>query len=137
MTYQFYEQLPQDAQMIREEVFIKEQGFQIEFDDIDHHCLHLVLYKDNKPVGCARMYDENGQMILGRIAVLKTYRHLHLGTQILEILENKAKELGYHSVYLSAQVRASDFYKKNGYIRYGEEYLDEYCPHCHMKKDIE
>ncbi|MCD7949115.1 MAG: GNAT family N-acetyltransferase [Erysipelotrichaceae bacterium] len=136
MTYQFYNQLPLDAKMIREEVFIKEQGFQNEFDDIDQHCFHLVIYIDHQPVGCARMYEENQQMILGRIAVLKSYRHLHLGSCILEILENKAIELGYHSIYLSAQVRASDFYLKNGYIRYGKEYLDEYCPHCHMKKDI-
>ena len=91
---------------------------------------------DKEPVGTARMFDEEGTMILGRIAVLKEYRHLHIGSQILQALENKAKELGYHEVVLSAQVRAKSFYEKNGYVCFGEEYLDEYCPHIHMKKMI-
>ena len=82
------------------------------------------------------MFDDHGQMTLGRIAVLKEARHLHIGSFILQTLELKAKELGYHEVVLSAQLRASDFYRKNGYIAYGDEYLDEHCPHVQMKKEI-
>ncbi len=136
MKFQFYNELPQEAQMIRTKVFVEEQGFENEFDDIDNSCLHLVVYQDDKAIGCARMFDENGKMILGRIAVLKDARHLHIGSFILQTLENKAKELGYSEVVLSAQVRASDFYRKNGYQMFGEEYLDEYCPHIQMKKII-
>lgn len=134
MKFQFYNELVEDAKMIREKVFVEEQGFENEFDDIDLSCLHLVVYNDNQPIGCARMFDEKGVMILGRIAVLKEARHLHIGSQILQLLEAKAKELGYHEVLLSAQSRVRQFYEKNGYIAYGEEYLDEYCPHRHMKK---
>lgn len=136
MRFQFYNYLPQEAKMIREKVFVEEQGFENEFDDIDSTCLHLVIFQNHQPVGCARMFDDQGEMILGRIAVLKEYRHLHLGSYILQCLENKAKELKYTRVILSAQVRASHFYLKNDYEAYGEEYLDEYCPHIHMKKDI-
>ena len=136
MKYQFYNELPDDAKMIREKVFIDEQGFENEFDDIDHHCLHLVIYQENQPVGCARMFEDNHQMIFGRIAVLKDYRHLHLGSEILQHLETKAKELGFQTVCLSAQVQATNFYLKNGYQAYGEEYLDEFCPHIHMQKQI-
>jgi len=136
MRFQFYNSLPQEAKIIREKVFIEEQGFQNEFDDIDSSCIHLVIFNEDKPVGCARMFDENGKMILGRIAVLKEYRHLHLGSYILQCLEDKARELKYTEVILSAQIRATDFYRKNGYIAYGEQYLDEYCPHIHMKKVI-
>lgn len=136
MKFVFYNELHEDARMMREKVFMQEQGFENEFDDIDQTCLHLVVYKDGKPIGVARMFDENHDMILGRIAVLKEYRHLHIGSDILNVLETKAKELNYHTVILSAQVRAMPFYKKNGYQAYGEEYLDEYCPHMHMKKMI-
>lgn len=136
MDILFFETLPTDAKMIREKVFMEEQGFQNEFDDIDFKALHLVLYQEQKPVGCARMFEEDGTMTLGRIAVLKEYRHLHLGSLILQHLERKAKELGFHKTQLSAQVRASDFYMKNGYAKEGEEYLDEYCPHIHMVKMI-
>ena len=135
MKYQFYNQLPKDAKFIREEVFMKEQGFLNEFDDIDSRCLHLVI-GDEKPIGCARMYEENDNMVLGRIAILKEYRHLHLGSYILQILEHKAKEMCYSKVILSAQVRVKPFYKKNGYQEDGDEYLDEFWPHVHMYKDI-
>lgn len=137
MKYQFYNELHEDAKMIRQKVFVEEQGFENEFDDIDHHCLHLVVYKEDKPIGCARMFDENGLMTLGRIAVLKEARHLHIGSYILSVLEEKAQSLGYHEVVLSVQLRASEFYSKNGYSAYGDEYLDEFCPHVHMKKNID
>ena len=71
MKFQFYKELPQAAKIIRTKVFMQEQGFENEFDDIDQHCLHLVIFKDDKPVGCARMFEENQQMVLGRIAFLK------------------------------------------------------------------
>ena len=71
MKYQFYENLPAQAKLIREKVFVEEQGFENEFDKRDSACLHLVVFKDDKAVGCARMFDDHGQMTLGRIAVLK------------------------------------------------------------------
>lgn len=134
MNYQFFNVLPIEAKMIREQVFVEEQGFQNEFDDIDARSWHLVIYDYHTPIGCARMYDENGVVIFGRIAVIKEKRHKHLGSYILHELEKKARELGYLEAMLSAQVNAKAFYEKNGYVAYGEEYLDEFCPHIHMKK---
>ncbi len=137
MKYQFYNHLPIEAKSIREKVFVEEQGFENEFDDIDSICIHLVVFDDcNEAVGCARMYEEDRVMVLGRIAVIKDKRELHLGSQILNQLELKAKELGFKQTKLSAQVRASQFYIKNGYMKQGEEYLDEYCPHINMKKEL-
>ena len=136
MQYQFYNQLPKEAQEIRQKVFVEEQGFENEFDERDHDCFHFVLFNNHQQIGCARMYEENQAMVLGRIAILKEYRHHHYGTCILQCLENKAKEMHFSQVVLSAQVRASEFYKKNGYIPFGQEYLDEYCPHIHMKKEL-
>jgi hypothetical protein len=37
---------------------------------------------------------------------------------------------------LSAQVRVRPFYEKLGYTASGDEYLDEYCPHIHMEKEL-
>ncbi|MEG0453517.1 MAG: GNAT family N-acetyltransferase, partial [Coprobacillus sp.] len=78
MKYQFYNELNQDARKIREAVFVEEQGFKNEFDDIDNHCLHLVIYENNQAIGCARMYQKDKTMVLGRIAVIKSKRELHL-----------------------------------------------------------
>ena len=37
---------------------------------------------------------------------------------------------------LSGQVRVAGFYEKLGYIKQGETYLDEGCPHIWMKKNL-
>ena len=49
--------LPDDARLIREMVFVKEQGFEDEFDDQDAAATHLVLYGDDgTPMGTGRFF---------------------------------------------------------------------------------
>ena len=42
MKTQIYSTLPQEARRIREEVFVREQGFENEFDETDQRAFHLV-----------------------------------------------------------------------------------------------
>ena len=128
--------LSEDEKMIRETVFIEEQKFEIEFDDTDDIATHIVMYLDNHPVGCCRLYKQENEYHIGRIAVLKLYRGKGYGEKILLNAERVAKEKGADSISLSAQVRASGFYEKLGYKKHGEIYFDEYCEHIAMKKDI-
>ena len=62
---------------------------------------NLVIYDYRTPVGCARMFDEKGDIVFGRIAVIPEKRHKHLGSYILHELEKKARELGYPKAKLS------------------------------------
>lgn len=128
--------LSEDEKLIRETVFIEEQKFKIEFDDTDDIATHIVMYIDNNPVGCCRLYKQENEYHIGRIAVLKPYRGKGYGEKILLNTERVAKEKGADSISLSAQVRASGFYEKLGYKKHGEIYFDEYCEHIAMKKDI-
>ena len=128
--------LSEDEKMIRETVFIEEQKFKIEFDDTDDIATHIVMYLDNQPVGCCRLFKQDNEYHIGRIAVLKPYRGKGYGEKILLNAERVAKEKGADSISLSAQVRASGFYEKLGYKKHGEIYFDEYCEHIAMKKDI-
>ena len=128
--------LSEDEKFIRETVFIEEQNFKVEFDDTDDIATHIVMYLDNQPVGCCRLYKQENEYHIGRIAILKPYRGKGFGEKILLEAEKTAKEKGADCISLSAQVRASGFYEKLGYIKYGEIYFDEYCEHIAMKKDI-
>lgn len=128
--------LSEDEKMIRETVFIEEQKFKIEFDDTDDIATHIVMYLDNHPVGCCRLYKQENEYHIGRIAVLKPYRGKGYGEKILLEAEKVAKKMGADCINLSAQVRASGFYEKLGYKKHGEIYFDEYCEHIAMKKDI-
>ena len=121
---------------VRKKVFIEEQGFaeETEFDDIDGMAHHLLAYDDGRAVATARLFDEGQGFHCGRICILKESRGKNLGLILMSEIDKKAKELGATSLELSAQVRAVPFYERAGYLKYGEEYLDEHCPHIMMKK---
>lgn len=123
---------------IRQEVFVEEQGFSGEFDDIDNKAVHAVIYVDGEPAAAGRAFFENDpkEIHIGRICVLPQFRKNGLGSEVMSVLEEEAVKLGASSAVLSAQVRASDFYKKLGYTAFGNEYYDEYCPHVSMRKTL-
>lgn len=96
-----------DAKIIRQRVFVEEQGFENEFDEIDDFAYHLVVYQNNQAVATGRMYPKDDKiMILGRIATIKDYRKKGFGRIVVQELEKKASELGYLTVQLSAQQQA-------------------------------
>ncbi|HHX71050.1 MAG TPA: GNAT family N-acetyltransferase, partial [Gallicola sp.] len=55
--YKFFSKLNKDIIKIREEVFIKEQEFNDEFDEIDENSLHILYYYNENPVATARLYE--------------------------------------------------------------------------------
>lgn len=123
--------------MIREIVFIEEQGFINEFDEIDSEAIHVLVYADGEPAATGRLFqseDEQDFYIIGRVAVLSNYRKSGLGSKVMDFLEDKAREIGATGIKLSAQCQAKGFYKKRGYEERGEVYQDEGCPHILMIK---
>lgn len=131
-----FDHLPEEAKKIREEVFVKEQGFREEFDGIDEMAIHIVLFDGEKAVGTCRLFSHDSQpdYHVGRVAVTANCRGRGLGKMLMDAAEEKVRDLGGASITLSGQVRVSDFYEKLGYCRQGEEYLDEGCPHVKMTK---
>ncbi len=138
MEVKVFDCLPEEAYKIREEVFIFEQGFVNELDDIDKIATHIVLYIDKEPVGTCRVFfdKELEEYLIGRVAVLKKHRGKSLGAKIIAEAEKQIVKKGGKSAVLSAQDRAKDFYKKQGYTVFGELHYDEGCPHVWMKKDL-
>lgn len=131
--------LQKDGSMIREEVFMKEQGFQDEFDDIDARAYHVVVYLDGVPVGTGRLFTDDPtrkKWTVGRIAVRKDARKHNLGRTILTVLEEQCRTMGGERIQLSAQCQARPFYEKCAYTASGEVYMDEHCPHIHMEKAL-
>lgn len=121
--------------VVREDVFMREQGFQNEFDETDNTCWHLALSVDGRTVGCARIFpEEKGLWHVGRVAILREYRKFHLGNVIMDAVADKVTALGGKGMMLSAQCQAVGFYQKNGYTVTSEPYMDEHCPHQDMVK---
>ena len=136
MNYKKYTGLNDDIIKIRTEVFIEEQGFKDEFDEIDKTCSHIVLYENNKPIATCRYFLENGTYHIGRVAIIKEYRGKPLRNKIMQISDNYIKKDGGQIIEFSAQVRVSEFYKKLGYNKVGDIYFDEFCEHIRMVKKL-
>lgn len=137
--FKIYGTLPEDAILIRKLVFMEEQGFVDEFDDVDSIAKHIVFYNDeNKAVATCRYFsdEENKTCIVGRIAVVKEFRQNHYGRLVLCEAEQQAETAGMEKIRLAAQIQAVGFYQKQGYAIEGDEFLEEHCPHIWMYKKL-
>lgn len=139
MEVKVFEQLPEESRMIRTKVFMEEQKFEHEFDEIDHISAHIVIYDSSSAVATCRLYysGERQCYVIGRIAVLKDYRGRNLGSVLLKKAEKEIISRNGNTAELSAQVRVSDFYEKNGYSSLGEIVIEEGCPHVWMRKELQ
>lgn len=138
MDIKHFNYLPKEAKEIRIRVFVEEQGFKNEFDEVDSTATHIICYIDNTAIATGRLFldEKSKEYHIGRIAVDKSYRGKGIGGKILNYAENLVKEMGGKTLSLSAQERVSRFYEKQGYCKKGEPYLDEYCPHIFMTKEL-
>lgn len=132
-----YEKLPVYAVDIRNEVFVKEQGFKEEFDSDDKHAIHFVGFLDNFSASTCRVLKKNNEdYLIGRVATRKKYRYLGLGSEIIKYAENEIVNMGGKRIYIHSQIQALPFYTKLGYQPIGNEDEEEGCPHQMLFKDL-
>ena len=139
MKIKVYDRLPDYARRIREKVFGEEQGFQNEFDEIDDKAAHVVAFcEDGLPMATCRVFwdEKKNTYIIGRLAVLKEYRGQSVGSELLKETEKYIVEQGGREAALHAQCRASKFYQKLGFCKYGNVEDDEGCTHIWMSKQL-
>jgi len=121
---------------IRKKVFIEEQNVPeaLEWDNDDATCTHiLVIDENNCPIATGRIKPEGH---IGRMAVLKEHRHCAIGSAMLKELITVAKAQNLEKVYLHAQISATGFYEKQGFISCSEEFMDAGIPHKTMEKKL-
>lgn len=117
---------------LRRQVFIVEQSVpkEEEWDGKDEDSLHwLATLSGGEPIGTARLLPD-GQ--IGRMAVLQDHRKKGVGAALLERAVEKARTLGYASVYLHSQSHAKDFYRKAGFKEKGDEFFEAGIAHVYM-----
>ena len=138
MEIRTYRSLPQEAVLVRTKVFVEEQGFQNEFDDVDDSALHFVAFEEGAPIGTCRLFfsDARGCLVLGRLAVLKAGRGKGTGQALVRACEKIATGQGGHRIDLLAQVRVQGFYETLGFRALDERCDDEGCPHVWMRKEL-
>ncbi|MBT3206384.1 MAG: GNAT family N-acetyltransferase [Gammaproteobacteria bacterium] len=117
---------------VRTQVFVEEQQVprDIEIDGKDAECSHVkALNLDGEVIGTARLLPTN---YIGRMCVLKAYRHLGIGAEMLSYFINYARQNHIPSLRLNAQISAIAFYQKYGFICDSEVFIEADIEHIHM-----
>ncbi len=96
-----------------------DHSFYAQFNKLDNIKHALVIYLNNKPVGCGAIKEfEPDSMEIKRMYTLPQFRGQSIATQILLELEKWATELGYKKCVLETgkrQPEAIQLYTKKGY----------------------
>ena len=107
--------LNEDLLDIKTNFFDKGQPFWIALDEFD------------RVIGCiGTRVTENGEVFLSRLYVKFDFKRHGIGSKLLELAENSARERGFKEihVHLGAEYLESHiFYPKHGYIEYKELYM--------------
>ncbi|MGB8649533.1 MAG: GNAT family N-acetyltransferase, partial [Mycobacteriales bacterium] len=59
-----------------------------------------------------------------------------VGAAVLARLEERARERGLPAVELHAQLHATGFYDRAGYVPFGDVYLEAGIEHLSMRKEL-
>ncbi len=125
--------LREEAQVLRTEVFILEQGVpvELEWDEDDELSIHAIAYDEaGSAVATGRLLPDGH---IGRMAVRKSARSMGIGQWVLQALIEEARRTGHESLVLHAQVHALGFYAKHGFVAEGEEFMEAEIPHRCMR----
>ncbi|MBQ8637241.1 MAG: GNAT family N-acetyltransferase [Clostridia bacterium] len=125
------------AKALRQEVFMDEQGFNVDYDEHDDKAWHIVGYDGDLLIGTARVYKLTDTTYkIGRVAVKKSYRGGYVGDLMMKTLQDKIVTLGGIEAVVSSQLSAKGFYEYEGYELVGDVYIEEGAKHVLMKLDL-
>ena len=129
-----------DAGRVRTEVFVQEQKIplEMEWDEADLTALHAVAYNGlGQALGTARLLETSPKIAkVGRMAVKRVLRGSSIGSDLLRVLTDLARQRSYHEIVLHAQRSAQGFYARAGFVVRGEPFNEVDIPHIEMFKSL-
>ena len=123
---------------LRTEIFVVEQDcvFQ-DMDFKDQKALHVLGIYNNKIVAYARLFEAGDYYefaSIGRVVINQIYRNKKWGNNLMQYAIDVIKnQFGTRQITIGAQLYLKDFYKKQGFIRTSEIYLEDNIKHIEMK----
>jgi predicted GNAT family N-acyltransferase len=122
---------------VRETVFIDEQRVprELEFDDRDPLCVHVLVFDGDAPVGTGRLDLAYGGKV-GRVAVLASHRRSGVGAALMNRLHDIARAQRQTHLWCHAQLTAVPFYERLGYVPSGPIFVEAGIDHVKMDYDL-
>ncbi|MDP4606530.1 MAG: GNAT family N-acetyltransferase [Flavobacteriaceae bacterium] len=139
-----WEDLPKDrlytVLALRSEVFVVEQNCPYQdVDGKDLKALHLLGVQNGVLAAYARLFgpgDYFEQASIGRVVTSPTHRGLGQGKQLMkQAIASLEHRWGKTVIHISAQAYLEDFYQGFGFVRSGENYLEDDIPHLKMLRN--
>ena len=125
---------------LRRAVFEIEQNVPrpLDRDAHDSNADHVVAFgPDGRCVGTGRIVRlDHRACQIGRQATAADFRGRGVGAAVLDLLEHMATMRGLSEVLVHAQLPAEGFYRRRGYERAGEPFLDQGLAHVLMRKHL-
>lgn len=129
-----------DALKLRVNVFVVEQTcYYPELDDLDRHAqtIHLLAYQQDKLIAYLRILPKGTSYLdypaIGRVVIERSARGTGLGHQLMVHALNACQQaFPNQQIKMSAQEHLESFYKKHGFIRCSDMYLEDGIPHISM-----
>ena len=91
------------------------------------HLFWIALDEFDRVIGCiGTKSDEDGNLFLSHLFVRPDLKRQGIGSKLLEVAENYAKEKGYNEVHVHLgkdYLESHIFYPKKGYIEYQDSYM--------------
>lgn len=107
-------------------------------DEDEDKAIHLVCVIQDELIGYCRLVVKENIGFLSQIVIEEKYRGKGIGTKLILMNEDKAREIGVSEMRLSAKVEVLEYYYKLGYSNVGEIYPSKKTglPHRMVAKKI-
>ena len=117
---------------LRSEVFVVEQDcvyLDADGRDTEPTCVHFWIEDGGEVVACARLlHGPDGGSQIGRVVTRASHRRRDLGAQLM----HAALAVAPRPVVLHAQSHLQPWYAGFGFVREGDEFLEDGIPHVLM-----
>ena len=93
----------------------------------------LTVWDKNECIGTMALYEEDPSTSRMRYVAVQANRQGNgIGKMMTQEFEAESIRRGYSRIYLHARLVALDFYLKQGYEAFGDEFVEVNIPHRHM-----
>lgn len=121
---------------LRVDVFVVEQACPYpEIDGKDYDAIHIYLENQGQILAYARVYEEEGQVHLGRV-IAKERRKGHATLILKEAIKAVKEKYQTRKIIIEAQTYAKKLYEKVGFVEDSEVFLLDGIEHVKMVLQI-
>ena len=121
---------------LRVDIFVVEQKCPYpEIDGKDYDAIHIYLENEGEILAYARVYEEEGEVHLGRV-IAKERRKGHATLILKEAIKVASEKYQARKIIIEAQTYAKNLYKKVGFVETSGVYLLDGIEHVKMVLDL-